>query len=172
MENKAIREVVALFDETEDLEDAMSDLQSNGVDRADLSILVPTSAAGPRSGSDVEAGPNASPPRGVVVSDTDLRQGRVLATGLAATIAGFAVAGATGGVGAATIAAATAAGGVGIAITLIGRQLANEHTSFLDAQLARGGIPLWVHIRDRRVEKKVLDVLRRHSTKVSIHASR
>jgi hypothetical protein len=51
---------------------------------------------------------------------------------------------------------------------LIGRQLAKEHTSCLDAQLARGGILLWVHMRDPSVEKTVLDVLRQQSTKVSI----
>jgi hypothetical protein len=171
METTTIREAVAVFDEPEALEDAISDLQSSGVDRADLSILAPASSADPRSGSDVQAGPHPSPPREAVVSDTDLRQGRVLATGLAATIAGFAAAGATaatGGVAASVIAAATAAGGVGIATTLIGRQLADEHTSFIEAQLARGGILLWVHVRDPHVEKAVLDVLRRHSTKVSI----
>jgi hypothetical protein len=172
MDNRTIREAVAVFDEPEDMEDAISDLQSNGVDRADLSILALANSANPLSGTDIGSGPNSAPARGAVVSDTDLRQGRVLATGLVATIAGFAAAGATvatGGVGAATIAAATAAGGVGIASTLIGRQLANEHASFLDAQLGRGGILLWVHTRDPGVEETVLEVLRRHSTKVSIH---
>jgi hypothetical protein len=172
MEPKTIREAVALFDGPEQLEEAISDLQSSGVDRADLSILEPPSSADPRSESDDQAGPNPSLPREAVVSDTDLRQGRVLATGLAATIAGFAVAGVTaasGGVGPAAIAAVTAAGGAGIASTLIGRRLANEHTSFLDAQLACGGILLWVHIRDLRLEKTVLEVLRRHSTQLSIH---
>src|SRR5262245_50419198 len=107
METKTIREAVAVFDNPETLEDAISDLQSSGVDRADLSILAPPSSADPRSRS-----PNPSAQRGAVVSDTDLRQGRVLATGLAATIAGVAAAGATaatGGVAAATLAAATAA---------------------------------------------------------------
>jgi hypothetical protein len=172
MEPKTIREAVALFDGLEQLEEGISDLQSSGVDRADLSILVPASSTDPPSGSDVRAGPNPALRRDAVVSDTDLRQGRVLATGLAATIAGFAVAGvaaATGGVGAATIAAVTAAGGVGAASTLIGHQLANEHTSLRKAQLAWGGIMLWVHIRDPRIEKTVLEVLRRHSTQLLIH---
>jgi hypothetical protein len=120
--------------------------------------------------SDVETGPNPSPSR--EVSDTDLRQGRVLATGLAATIAGFAATGETaanGGVAVSIFAPAAAAAGVGIATTLIGRQRAKVHTSCLGAQLARGGILLWVHMRDPGVEKTVLDVLRQHSTKVSIH---
>jgi hypothetical protein len=172
MENKAIREAVAVFDKPEDLEETISELQSSGVDRADLSILAPPASAEPLSGSDVQAGPNPSPSLAAVVSDTDLRQGRVLATGLAATIAGFAAAGvtaATGGIAAATIAAATAAGGVGVASTLLGRRLDDEHTAFLNAQLARGGILLWVHMRDPGIEKTVLEVLRRRSTNVVVH---
>ena len=69
----------------------------------------------------------------------------MLGTSLAATIAAFAAAGftvAVGGVGAAIAAAAVTAGGVGAASTLFGRKLANDQTSFLDAQLARGGLLL------------------------------
>jgi hypothetical protein len=170
METETIREAVAVFDGAEILENALSDLQSRGVDRADLSILAPESSPDPPSGSDAQAGPSLH--RGAVVSDTDLRQGRILATGLAATVAGFAAAGATvasGGLALPAIAAATAAGGVGLASALIGRRLSDELASFLEAQLARGGILLWVHIRNPVVEKTVLEVLHRHSTAVSIH---
>jgi hypothetical protein len=112
-------------------------------------------------------------PREPVVTDTDLRQGRVLGTGLAATIAAFAAVGitvATGGVAAATIAAAVvAAGGVGAASTYFGRKLADDQTSFLEAQLARGGVLLWVRTRDASSERNVLDVLRRFSDHVYLH---
>jgi hypothetical protein len=47
--------------------------------------------------------------------------------------------------------------------------LSNEGTSFLDAQLARGGILLWAHPRDLDIENTVLQVLRRHSIRASIH---
>jgi hypothetical protein len=172
MEIATIREAVAVFDEPARLEDAMSDLQSNGIDRAYLSVLAPASTTDLPGGSSGRLGNDPDAPRQVVVSDTDLRQGRVLGTGLAATIAGFAAAGvtvATGGVAAATIAAATAAGGVGLAGTIIGRQLAEQHGSFLDAQLAAGGAVLWVRVRDADAEKIVLEVLRRYSTNVRIH---
>lgn len=173
MKTKMIREAVAAFDDPEALEEAVSALQSAGVDRAYLSVLAPPSAVEGPSDNEPEAGGNPSPAREAVVSDTDLRQVRVLGTGLAATIAAMAAAGvtvATGGAAAATVAAAAAvAGGVGIAGTLIGRQLADEHTTFLDAQLASGGVLLWVRIRDPEIERSVLEVLRRHSTKVAIH---
>jgi hypothetical protein len=163
MEIATIREAVAVFDEPAHLEDAMSDLQSNGVDRADLSMLAGPSATHPAErASSVEA----------PVSDTDLRQGRVLGTSLAATIAGFAAAGitvATGGVSAAAIVAtAAAAGGVALASTLVGRQVAEDQEAFLDAQLAAGGVLLWVRIRSADVEKNVLEVLRRHSRNVRV----
>jgi hypothetical protein len=172
MQTETIREAVAVFAEPAALEEAVSELQSRGVDRADLSILAPASSGAARRSAVRSAG-NDLAPREAVVSDTDLRQGRVLGTGLAATIAAFAAAGitvATGGVAAATVAAAAAAaGGAGLAGTLIGRELAAEHASGLDAQLAAGGVLLWVHIREPAVEQTVLAVLRRHSTKVSVY---
>jgi hypothetical protein len=116
-----------------------------------------------------QAADDPATPREPVVSDTDLRQGRVLGTGLAATIAASAAAGltvATGGVAAATItAAAVAAAGVGAASTLVGRKLADDQALFLDAQLARGGVLLWVRTRNAASEQ----VLRRHSAHAYVH---
>jgi hypothetical protein len=156
MEQSTIREAVAVFDDAEKLEAAVSELQSNGIDRSELSFLANELPAG-RVPSDLpEAADDPATPREPVVSDTDLRQGRVLGTGLAATIAAFAAAGfavASGGVVAATIAAAVAAaGGVGAVSTLFGRRLADDQTSFLNAQLARGGVLLWVRTHNAAIE--------------------
>jgi hypothetical protein len=172
MENSTIREAVALFDDAGKLESAVSTLQSSGIDRSELSFLAHPSLAEHRSGNLRQAADDPMTPREPVVSDTDLRQGRVLGTGLAATIAAFAAAGftvATGGVGAAIVAATVAAGGVGAASTLFGRKLADYQASFLDAQLARGGVLLWVRTRDAANERNVLDILRRYSAHVHIH---
>ena len=173
MEQSIIREAVAVFDDAEKLESAVSELQSKGIDRSELSILAHDWPAA-RLPRDIQrAADDPATPREPVVTDTDLRQGRVLGTGLAATIAAFAAAGftvATGGVGAATvIAAVAAAGGVGAASTLFGRKLADDQTSFLDAQLARGGVLLWVRTRNTASEQIVLEVLRRHSAHVYLH---
>ena len=173
MEQSTIREAVAVFDDAEKLEAAVSALQSNGVDRSELSFLAHELPAGGVTSDAAQAADDPAMPREPVVSDTDLRQGRVLGTGLAATIAAFAAAGftvATGGVAAATIAAAVAAaGGVGAVSTLFGRRLADDQTSFLDAQLARGGVLLWVRTPNAGSEQTVLDVLRRHSAYVYLH---
>jgi hypothetical protein len=158
-----LREAVAVFDDPQELERAVSALQSNGIDRAYLSFVageLPTEAR------------NLSVSRDSVVSDTDIRQERVLGTGLAATIAAFAAAGfavATGGVAVGAIAAAAAAGGVGAASTLVGRKLAKTEESFLDEQLARGGVLLCVRTPDADAEQRALDVLHRHSARVHVH---
>lgn len=172
MEQPTIREAVAVFDDAEELEGAVSELQSRGIDRSELSFLAhpPLSGEIPRDLRQTADDPGT--PREPVVSDTDLRQGRVLGTSLAATIAAFAAAGftvATGGVGAAIAAAAVAAGGVGAAGTLFGRKLADDQTSFLNAQLARGGVLLWVRTPDAARERTVLEVLRRRSEHVYLH---
>ena len=172
MEQSIIREAVAVFDDAEKLESAVSELQSKGIDRSELSILAHDWPAA-RLPRDIQrAADDPATPREPVVTDTDLHQGRVLGTGLAATIAAFAAAGftvATGGVGAATVIAVAAAGGVGAASTLFGRKLADDQRSFLDAQLARGGVLLWVRTRNAASEQIVLDVLRRRSAHVYLH---
>ena len=67
------------------------------------------------------------------------------------------------------VAAVAAAGGVGAASALFGRKLADDQTSFLDTQLARRGVLLWVRKRNAASEQTVLEVLRRHSAHVYLH---
>jgi hypothetical protein len=94
MEYPTIREAVAVFDDSEKLESAVSELQSSGIDRSELSLLAHLYTG--RLPSDLRrAAEDPATPREPVVSDTDLRQGLVLGTGLAATIAAFAGAGFT-----------------------------------------------------------------------------
>ena len=116
MKTPLIREAVAVFDDPEKLERAVSELQSHGVDRSQLSFLAhPSLAEGPPDDSRRLADDPAAP-RESAVTDTDLRQGRILGTSLAAIIAALAASGltvATDGVAAATVAAAAAAGGSG-----------------------------------------------------------
>jgi hypothetical protein len=172
METSVIREAVAVFDDPEKLERAMSELQSNGSDRANLSLLAHTSLAERLPRDPQQLGDDPRAPREAAVTDTDLRQERVLGTSLVGTIAALAAAGftvATGGVAAATVAAAAAAGGVGAVGALVGRKLGEDEESFLDAQLARGGVLLWVRTPDADAERRALEVLRRHSSHVRLH---
>jgi hypothetical protein len=172
MKTATVREAVAVFDDPDRLENAVSDLQSNGIDRSNLSLLAHPSLAEPLPAPSQGLGGDPATPRESAVTDTDIRQGRVLGTSLAATIAGLAAAGftvATGGVAAATVAAAVAAGGVGAVGALLGRRMGEDQEAFLDAQLAHGGVLLWVRTPDADAERRTLGVLRRHSAHVCLH---
>ena len=173
MDIATIREAVALFDEPERLEQAVSELCSHGFDHADLSLLAPEALGERPIASARQLARDPSTPRTDPATDTDMRQGRVLATSMAATIAGFAAAGVTvasGGVLAAVIAAGVlAAGGAGAVGTMFGRKIDQDAAGSLDAQLARGGVLLWVHVPDAPHERTAVEILRRYSTQVDVH---
>jgi hypothetical protein len=156
----SIRETVAVFDDPEKLERAVSALQSNGFDRASLSFVT-----GETGSERNDPSANHQP----VVTDTDLRQERVLGTALAATIAAFAAAGfavATAGVGVAAVAAVAAAGGVGAVGNLVGRKLSSSEDSILNEQLAHGNVLLCVRTPDEDAQRRALDVLQFYSEHV------
>ena len=172
MDTAMIREAVALFDNPEMLERAVSDLQSRGFDRADISFLAHDALIEqPRGTERLAEDPTA--PREAATSDTDIRQGRLLGTSLAATIAGFAAAGftvaATGGLAAAAVAAVAAAGGIGAIGALFGQRLAQDEAAYLETQLARGGVLLWVRTPEPDDEARALEVLRRYSPWAYVH---
>lgn len=173
MDVRTSREAVALFADAERLQQAVSALRSHGFDHADLSFIAPEAL---EERPDARAGRLAADPetpRDAAATDTDVRQARVLGTGMAATIAGFAAAGftvATGGVMAAVIlATSAAAGGVGAIGALIGREIDRSEASYLDEQVARGGVLLWVRLPDAAAEQRAIEVLRRYSERVRIH---
>jgi len=178
MKNAMIREAVAVFDDPGKLETAVSELQSNGIDRSDLSFLAHASLANPSLANPVpddsrRLADDPNTPREPAVTDPDIRQARVLGTGLAAAVAGLIAAGfavATGGVAAAAISAAAAAGGVGAASTFLGRKLGEDEASFVDAQLERGGVLLWVRTRDADLEHRAIEVLRRYAASVRLYS--
>ena len=65
--------------------------------------------------------------------------------------------------------APAATGGVGAAGTLLGRQLSRGPASFLDAELSRGGVLLWVRTPDAEAERRAVEILRRHAIRVHGH---
>jgi hypothetical protein len=165
-----IREAVAVFRDAGALQAAVSDLQSNGFDRADISFMAREGYLDGHLKQDfgdvreVEDDPDA--PRDAVIDETDIRQRRTLETSLAATIAGFAAAGFTvmtgGALPLAVGLAAAAAGGVGAAGALVGRAAEKGQQTFLEEQLDRGGVLIWVHTPDLDAERRALDILRAH----------
>jgi hypothetical protein len=69
MEQSTIREAVAVFNDAEKLESAVSELQGNGIDRSELSFLAHDLAADRVPGDLRRAADDPGTPRDPVVSD-------------------------------------------------------------------------------------------------------
>lgn len=177
-----VREAVGTFRQEKRLEAAVSALASAGWDRADMSLLAAQSlvsphldAVQPAGESAREASDDADLPRGPVVSDPDFRQGRTLAGGMAGVVAAFGAAGAvvvTGGTAlAAVVGAAIAGGGAAAAAHAAGRWLTARRDDFLQEQVDRGGILLWVALRKPGQAEMAMEILRQHGAEnVHVHA--
>jgi hypothetical protein len=170
MAENTIREVVAAFDEPEALQSAVSDLQSHGFNRADITFMARESITG-RLAQDYEATREAEDDpharREAVTDETDIRQRRTLDISLAATLAGFAAAGFTIATGGGTLVAAgvtaAAVGAVGGVGALLGKAYGKSQHTFLREQLERGGILVWVRTPDPAAEERAQFILRKYS---------
>jgi hypothetical protein len=166
----SIREAVAVLHDPEALQAAVSDLQSHGFDRAEISFIAREGFSGHvaedyREAGEVEDKPGVT--REAPTDETDIRQRRTLDISMAATIAAFAAVGFTVLSGGAPVLAAgvgaVAAGGVGGLGALLGRLYGQGQERFVQEQIDRGGVLLWVRTRDAEAETRALDILRRHA---------
>ncbi len=89
------------------------------------------------------------------VSRTEAEYG--LPLGLAA-VAGLALAGVGG-----LLPLLVAVGGGAVLGGVLGQKLHHHHASRVAEQLARGGLLLWVNVRDKAEEKTALDILVKHA---------
>jgi len=173
-----VREAVAVFDRPEDLEEAIDELLSSGFHRAALSLLASAHAVDEKLGHRYEkVGTLADDPttlRTVYVSNEAIgdAQGGLIG-GLmyvgAVTAAGAIVA--SGGALAAVIAATALAGGAGGFIgAILAKWLGDRHAHYLQEQMDRGGLLLWVALGSAEDEKRATATLKKHSgNDVHIH---
>jgi hypothetical protein len=166
----ASREVVAVFDSAEALERAVFALETHGFDRAAFSVLASEPAVQRALGhgfsriEDIEDEPKA--PRDTFFS----RVSRVEAEfGLAPALA-FVAALAVGFGGAGAAAPILVAAGSGAAVgAVLGRMIHQHHAETLSEQLTRGGLLLWVHVRNEEEEKKAIAALEAEGAR-DVHA--
>jgi hypothetical protein len=165
-----LREAVGLFHEPEKLNSALSELQSSGFDRAEISLLAREgildggAAKDYPDTRDTEDDPDA--PRQAVVAETDVRQVRTLGTSMAAVVAAFAAVGITifsGGAAAAALTAAVAAGGgAGALGYALGQRAGQSDDDGIRQQIEHGGVLVWIRTRDAEHEKRAKEILSRH----------
>jgi hypothetical protein len=175
-----VREVVGIFHHAEHLQAAVDELLSSGVDRAELSLLAGDrtveQSLGHKYRKVSELADDPVIPRAAYVSTEALGWaeggliGGLLYVG-AALAAGAVVV--SGGALAAAIAAAAVAGGGGALVgSLLARWVGHHHAHYLQEQLERGGLLLWVRAWNPDDEAKASRILRKHAgDNVHVHAT-
>jgi len=170
-EQTAIREVVAIFGSREALENAIEDLQSNGFDRTQLSLLASGETVEETLGHPVgdvhELADDPKAPRSQPLERPDVGNVAGVAVGPPAAFAALAAAGITaltGGAFAGVAVAALAAGGsVGALGAFLAKRFTDDVAQDFEEQVAHGGIVLWVNLREPEQEQRAREILARHA---------
>jgi hypothetical protein len=160
--SQTIREAVAVFDDPETFDAVVYELETRGFDRAAFSLLASEDAVTHKLGhryqqiKEVEDDPNV--PRETFFSRVSRLEAEYLPTPILASVGVLMFAGI--GVGLLTVIAASSGALLGAAL---GRLMHERYATRVQEQLARGGLLLWVNVRNAREENVALEVLRAHS---------
>jgi hypothetical protein len=163
-ERHVVCEVVGVLDSAVHLNEAVEQLAFAGIDRAAISVL---GKAGPRkaAGSIVAMSDDPSTPLTAFESFNSESQIQGMSIAIPMEIAGFGAAWAMAAAGSAlllAIGATVVSGGVGAGLgALLYHVVARRHEAAVRAQLARGGLILWVRVANKATEERVLSVLGR-----------
>ena len=178
-ETYVIREAVGIFHRPEDLQAAIDELLSSGFHRSELGLLASEATVqeklGPHLNGARVLADDPAVPRSAYVSPEAIgdAQGGLIGAlvYVGAAIATGAVV-ASGGTLAAILTAVVVAGGTGGLLgSVLAKWLGDHHASYLQDQIDRGGLLLWVRTRNAMAERRAVEILRRHSgTDVHVHA--
>jgi hypothetical protein len=175
--NGTVREVVGVFSHHEDFQDAVDELLSTGFHRAELSMLASEHTVQEKLGhlyakvGSLVDDPTA--PRTAYVSPEAIGDAEGGVIGALMYVGAVAAAGAvvaSGGTLAAAISAAAVTGGAGGFIgSLLARWVGDHHARYLQEQIVRGGLLLWVRTPNVDDELRAAAILRKHSGR-DVHA--
>lgn len=176
---RTIPEAVGIFHRSEDLQSAIDELLSSGFHRSELSLLAREGTVEEKLGHHYRKASTLADdptvPRSAYVSPEAIGDAQGgLVGGLvyvgAAVAAGVVVA--SGGSFAAIVTAVILAGGSGGLLgSVLAKWLGDHHANYLQEQIDRGGLLLWVHSRDVAREKRAVEILQKHCADgVHVHA--
>lgn len=158
-----------MFDDIADLDEAVRELRAAGFAKEDISILAGTETVEKKLGhrfrriEELEDDPSA--PR-VVFEPLEELEEREKTVASSLTILPTLIAAGTvvasGGALAAAIVGAAVAGAV--LATVLTHWMDERRARWLQEQLERGGILLWVRTPDEQAERRAIEILTRHST--------
>lgn len=172
------REAVGVFQDWKSLQAAVDELMNSGFDRSELSLLAAKKVVEEKLGhvydkvAELEDDPKV--PRTAFIGRDSLTEGRAGIIGGLAYVGAVAAIGAvvaSGGTLAAAIGAAAVAGGSGGLIGTLGaRWLGRDRAKAVQEQIDKGGLLLWVRLRDPAHEDRAVAVLNRHAANdVHVH---
>lgn len=173
-----VREAVGLFHSVNKIHDCIDDLQSQGFDRSDITMLARPyifQSASDAMLHDMQAlEDNPTLERGPIVEPESLgdAQGALIGVPLyLATLAGAGIAAAFGAGTTMLIIVAGLTGLIGAAAgTAMAWALKNRQRKYYQAQLDHGGIPLWVHTKDVHHEQQATRTMTdNHADDVHLH---
>lgn len=166
-----IREAVGVFHEWNSLEAAVDELENSGFNMAEISLLAGEQAVQDKLGhvyekvSELED--DADTPRAAYVardSEVEAKTGLIGGLAYVGAVAAVGAIVASGGTLAWAIGgAALAGGGGGLIGAAASRLLGHKKATDLQAQLDKGGLLLWVRLKDDAHEKRALEILNAHS---------
>ena len=178
-ETGTIPEAVGIFHRNEDFQGAIDELLSSGFHRSELGLLASETAVQEKLGNQFKSfsalADDPAVPRSAYVSPEAIGDAQGGLIGALVYVGAAAAAGAvvaSGGTLAAIITAVVLAGGTGGLLgSVLAKWLGDHHASYLQDQIDRGGLLLWVRTRHATDEQRALEILRRHSGgEVHVHA--
>jgi len=175
-----IYEIVGIFDDEESFKATIDELLSSGFDRASLGLLATEKAVEEKLGhkyqKSTEAEDDPEAPRVAYVSKESIgdAEGAIIGTLLyvpaVATTGALVASGAAMGV---IVAATALAGGAGALIgSILAAQLGQHHSEYIQEELDRGGIVLWVRLLSPEEKDTAKRVFKKYSAHdVHVHNS-
>ena len=174
-----VREAVGVFHDVKALQAAIYDLETHGFDRAEISLLAPVPTVEKdlghafRSVRELEDDTRApmvayTSPESVADAEGAIASGLLYVGALASLVPVVA----SGGSIAAAMIAMTVGGGVGASIgAVLANLFGKQHAKYIEDQLDRGGLLLWVRTWNAGDEKRAVEILSEHSGEdVHVHA--
>jgi hypothetical protein len=166
-----VREAVGIFHDPRDLEAAIDDLLSSGFDRAELSLLASEHAIQQKLGHRYEKVERLVDdpviPRAAFVSTEAIGDAKGGLIGgllyVGATVAAGAIVASGGAIATAIIGSVLAGGAGGLLGAILAKWLDHHHASYLQEQVERGGLLLWVRTMTASDEERALKILQQHA---------
>ena len=178
-QTRMVREAVGISHHHEDFQNAIDELLSSGFDRAELSLLASEIAVVNKFGHRYEKvsvlADDSTVPRAAYISTEAVGGAESgLIGGLAyvgAAVAAGAVVASGGTLATIIAAAALAGGGGGLIGSVLAKFVGDHHAYYLQEQIDRGGLLLWVRTWKVEDEKRTVEILKKHSSReVHVHA--